>query len=75
MKIDKKADIWDVMDVFYHKWCIVTMKNGDKKKLYIVDVDYETWGYDMIIYNHTGSKSYGDDDIPFSKIDFIELAE
>lgn len=75
MKIDKNTTVRDVMEVFYHRWAIVTMKNGNKEKLYIVDVDYETWGYDMIIYNHTGSNSYGTDDIPFSKIDSIELVE
>nr|WP_276535476.1 hypothetical protein [Ligilactobacillus apodemi] len=63
------------MDAFNCKWCIVTLKNGKKVKLYIVDVDYETFGYDMIIYNYTGSNSYGVDDIPFSKIESIELAE
>lgn len=33
------------MDIFNRKWCIVTMK----ERLYVVDVDYETFGYDMII--------------------------
>ena len=28
---------------------------------------------DMIIYNYTGSDSYGIDDIPFSKIDEIVI--
>ncbi|MEY8662752.1 hypothetical protein AALT52_07615 [Ligilactobacillus faecis] len=75
MKIKKETNLWDVMDAFNRKWCIVTLKNGKKVKLYIVDVDYETFGYDMIIYNYTGSNSYGVDDIPFSKIESIELAE
>lgn len=43
------------------------------ERLYVVDVDYETFGYDMIIYNYTGSDSYGIDDIPFSKIDEIVI--
>lgn len=37
------------MDIFNRKWCIVTMKDGRKERLYVVDVDYETFGYDMII--------------------------
>lgn len=45
MRINEKTNIWDVMDVFNRKWCIVTMK----ERLYVVDVDYETFGYDMII--------------------------
>ena len=69
MRLNDKTDIWDVMDVFNRKWRMVTMK----ERLYIVDVDYETFGYDMIIYNYTGSDSYGIDDIPFSKIDEIVI--
>ena len=69
MRINEKTNIWDVMDVFNRKWCIVTMK----ERLYVVDVDYETFGYDMIIYNYTGSDSYDIDDIPFSKIDEIVI--
>lgn len=49
MRINEKTNIWDVMDVFNRKWCIVTMKDGRKERLYVVDVDYETFGYDMII--------------------------
>ena len=37
------------MDIFNRKWRIVTMKDGRKERLYVVDVDYETFGYDMII--------------------------
>ena len=43
-----------------------------KIKLYVVDVDYESFGYDIIIYNYTGSNSYGNY-IAFSDIDSIEL--
>ena len=61
MRINEKTNIWDVMDVFNRKWCIVTMKDGMKERLYVVD------------YNYTGSDSYGIDDIPFSKIDEIVI--
>lgn len=73
MRINEKTNIWDVMDIFNRKWCIVTMKDGRKERLYVVDVDYETFSYDMIIYNYTGSDSYGIDDIPFNKIDEIVI--
>ena len=73
MRINEKTNIWNVMDIFNRKWCIVTMKDGRKERLYVVDVDYETFGYDMIIYNYTGSDSYDIDDIPFSKIDEIVI--
>lgn len=72
MKINKDTNLWDVMDAFNWKWCIVTLKNGKKIKLYVVDVDYESFGYDIIIYNYTGSNSYGNY-IAFSDIDSIEL--
>ena len=49
MRINGKTNIWDVMDVFNRKLCIVTMKDGRKERFYVVDVDYETFGYDMII--------------------------
>ena len=48
------------------------MKDGRVLNLYIVDVDYEAFGYNIIVYNYTGSKSYGND-ISFSDIDEIEL--
>lgn len=48
MRINEKTNIWDVMDVFNRKWCIVTMKDGRKERLYVVDVDYETFGYDNL---------------------------
>ena len=73
MRINEKTNIWDVMDIFNRKWSIVNMKDGRKERLYVVDVDYETFGYDMIIYNYTGSDSYDIDDIPFSKIDEIVI--
>ena len=41
MKISKDTNLWDVMDAFNWKWCIVTLKSGKKIKLYVVDVDYE----------------------------------
>ena len=72
MKISKDTNLWDVMDAFNWKWCIVTLKSGKKIKLYVVDVDYESFGYDIIIYNYTGSNSYGNY-IAFSDIDEIEL--
>ena len=37
-----------------------------------MDVDHEAFGYNIIVYNYTGSKSYGND-ISFSDIDEIEL--
>ncbi|EGL98009.1 hypothetical protein [Ligilactobacillus salivarius] len=37
-----------------------------------MDVDYEAFGYNIIVYNYTGNKSYGND-ISFSDIDEIEL--
>ena len=39
MKISKDTNLWDVMDAFNWKWCIVTLKSGKKIKLYVVDVD------------------------------------
>ncbi len=27
------------MDIFNRKWCIVTMKDGRKERLYVVDVE------------------------------------
>ena len=72
MKINKETKLWDVIKAFNWKWCVVTLKNGKKIKLYVVDVDYESLGHDIIIYNYTGSNSYGND-IPFSDIDEIEL--
>ena len=72
MKINKETKLWDVIKAFNWKWCVVTLKNGKRIKLYIVDVDYEAFGYNIIVYNYTGSNSYGND-IPFSGIDEIEL--
>lgn len=72
MKINKETKLWDVIKAFNWKWYVVTLKNGKRIKLYIVDVDYEAFGYNIIVYNYTGSNSYGND-IPFSDIDEIEL--
>ena len=65
MKINKETKLWDVIKAFNWKWCVVTLKNGKRIKLYIVDVDYEAFGYNIIVYNGN--------DIPFSDIDEIEL--
>ena len=72
MKINKETKLWDVIKAFNWKWYVVTFKHGKRIKLYIVDVDYESFGYNIIVYNYTGSNSYGND-IPFSDIDEIEL--
>ena len=72
MKINKETKLWDVIKAVNWKWCVVTLKNGKRIKLYIVDVDYEAFGDNVIVYNYTGSNSYGND-IPFSDIDEIEL--
>ena len=51
MKINKETKLWDVIKAFNWKWCVVTLKNGKRIKLYIVDVDYEAFGYNIIVYN------------------------
>lgn len=72
MKITTQISLDDVLDNFERSWTIVRMKDGRVLKLYIVDVDHEAFGYNIIVYNYTGSKSYGND-ISFSDIDEIEL--
>lgn len=72
MKITTQISLDDVLDNFERSWTIVRMKDGWVLNLYIVDVDYEAFGYNIIVYNYTGSKSYGND-ISFSDIDEIEL--
>ncbi|MYU74797.1 hypothetical protein [Ligilactobacillus salivarius] len=72
MKITTQISLDDVLDNFERSWTIVRMKDGRVLNLYIVDVDYEAFGYNIIVYNYTGSKSYGND-ISFSDIDEIEL--
>ncbi|MSE06163.1 hypothetical protein GKC34_10325, partial [Lactobacillus salivarius] len=54
MKINKETKLWDVIKAFNWKWCVITLKNGKRIKLYIVDVDYEAFGYNIIVYNYTG---------------------
>ncbi|WP_410504976.1 hypothetical protein ABE953_08545 (plasmid) [Ligilactobacillus salivarius] len=72
MKITTQISLDDVLDNFERSWTIVRTKDGRVLNLYIVDVDYEAFGYNIIVYNYTGSKSYGND-ISFSDIDEIEL--
>lgn len=72
MKITTQISLDDVLDNFERSWTIVRMKDGRVLNLYIVDVDHEAFGYNIIVYNYTGSKSYGND-ISFSDIDEIEL--
>lgn len=80
MKITPKTDLEDVLKNFLCSWVIVTMKDGRKLRLYIVDVDDEFQRNDeddepelnTIIYNTTGSNSYGNG-IAFDDVDSIEL--
>ncbi|WP_143455819.1 hypothetical protein [Ligilactobacillus salivarius] len=80
MKIITQISLDDVFDNFERSWTIVRMKDGRVLNLYIVDVDDEFQRNDKedepelkaIVYNTTGSKSYGND-ISFSDIDEIEL--
>lgn len=80
MKITPTTDLDDVLDAFVCSWVIVTMKDGRKLHLYIVDVDDEFQRHDeddepelnAIVYNTTGSNSYGNG-IAFDDIDSIEL--
>lgn len=80
MKITPKTDLEDVLKNFLCSWVIVTMKDGRKLRLYIVDVDDEFQRNDeddepelnAIIYNTTGSNSYGNG-IAFDDVDSIEL--
>lgn len=80
MKITPKTDLEDVLKNFLCSWVIVTMKDGRKLRLYIVDVDDEFQRNDeadepelnAIIYNTTGSNFYGNG-IAFDDIDSIEL--
>lgn len=80
MKITPKTDLEYVLKNFLCSWVIVTMKDGRKLRLYIVDVDDEFQRNDeddepelnAIIYNTIGSNSYGSG-IAFDDIDSIEL--
>lgn len=72
MKITTQISLDDVLDNFERSWTIIRMKDGRVLNLYNVDVDYEAFDYNIIVYNYTGSKSYGND-ISFSDIDEIEL--
>ena len=56
MKITTQISLDDVLDNFERSWTIVRMKDGRVLNLYIVDVDYEAFGYNIIVYNYTGSK-------------------
>lgn len=80
MKITPNTDLWTVDSHFSGSWTIVTMKDGRKLHLYVVDVDDEFQRHDedwepelnAIVYNTTGSNSYGNG-IAFDDIDSIEL--
>ena len=77
MKITPKTDLEDVLKNFLCSWVVVTMKDGRKLHLYVVDVDDEFQRNDepelnAIVYNTTGSNSYGNG-IAFDDIDSIEL--
>ena len=73
MLINEKTSNFSVFEEFSERWCKIKLKNGDVKKIYIVDVDGESEERDIIIYNDTGSDSYGDA-IPCSDSESIEVA-
>ena len=74
MKINDKTNIYDVDKAFVGDWVYVTFKSGEVKKVFVVDIDIEPDNDigDAIVYNTTGSLSYGDA-IYLKDVDQIEV--
>lgn len=76
MMIITRNDVATLRDIdkhFLRKWCIVELKNGSKKRVFILDTDYEFTDDLLVIYNYDGSIVHGDDDFKLQDIHSIIL--
>ncbi|WP_040468380.1 hypothetical protein [Limosilactobacillus gastricus] len=72
MKITDQTYIYDIDDAFSGKWVNVRFKNGQIKKVFMVDIDFDNDISEAIVYNTTGSFSYGNA-IYLKDVDQIEV--
>lgn len=76
MKVSEKSNLYDLDEAFAGCWVNVRFNNGRVKKVFFLDFDFleDNDVGDAIVYNTTGSYSYGDA-IYLKDINEIELAK